>query len=313
MTDYYSILKVTNQVSISDIKKSYKKLAKELHPDKTNGDVIKEEKFKQITEAYSVLIDPLKKQSYDNTSIYGRNYTPGFNFNGVKSTQYDYSYQEFRENLNINITLIITLRDIYKEEPFDILYKKNIYCDDCDGTGFDRLGESYSCEMCDGVGKDYFGKKCEYCQGLGKIYSGICKKCNGEKIISQPTTYNLNINNIRKSKNIIINEKGHQSRYFRNKKGNLKINIFFEKIENYELIDNDLYYKLDVHYNDAIFGNNIIYEHLDNKKLKIKIPEKTKDNDKIRLKNKGLIFGENRGDLIIIINIIINYDLIKKE
>ena len=244
--NYYQILGVDKNASVDEIKKKYKKLALELHPDKNNGDKIKEEKFKKISEAYSIIGDPTKKQQYDVSSPHGNSYNPNpfaqmgggvediFNsfFGGGNPFGNPFGrkteYREFHENLDINVNVIITLSDIYKAQPFKVEYKRYQHCDDCNGTGFDRTKDSNDCEICDGTGRDNYGNMCEYCQGIGKIYSGECKKCKGEKITIKD--HNFIINNIikvRQSSEEYLRGFGHQSKYFRNKQGTLKLNIIY--------------------------------------------------------------------------------------
>ena len=337
--DYYKILGLTNQAEISTIKKEYKKLAIQLHPDKTKGDKIKEERFKSVTEAYTTLSNPEKKQKYDQQSQHGRNYAGGNPFagfgggepfggfgDGMRGNPFDIfrdvfgqdnpfeqprqRQQEFHENLDIQMNVVISLRDVYKADSIKIKYNRNIHCKDCKGTGFDNSSHSDPCEMCNGRGHDHFGRPCKYCQGLGRVFLETCKKCNSEKIESELFEFNLNaIENVRESKTQYLEGYGHQSKYYRGKKGTLVMNIIYKHVQGYEIINEDLYYDLDVHYYHAIKGKKIEYEHLDGKILNLKIPKKTKDGDTIKIKEKGLIINgtKRRKDLYFRINIIIDY------
>jgi len=334
--NYYKILGLTNQAEVSEIKKAYKQLALKLHPDKTQGDKVKEEQFKSVSEAYSILSDGKKKQKYDQMSQHGRNYVGGGNpfggdpfggFGAMTGNPFDIFkdifgqhnpferegnvYHEFHENLDIQVNVVISLRDVYKAEPIKIKYDRRVHCKKCNGTGFDRDSHSDSCEMCDGTGKDEYGRKCEYCQGLGKIYSGTCTTCNGEKLVSDTFEFKLNaIENVRESKTQYLQDYGHQSKYFRNKRGTLIMNVVYKHVKGYELKKGELYYDLDVHYQDAIDGKKVEYEHLDNKKFKVKIPKKTKDGDIIKIKEKGLVITgtKKRRDMYFKLNIIVDYD-----
>ena len=117
----------------------------------------------------------------------------------------------------------------------------------------------------------------------------------------------------RKSTRNIHKGYGHQSKHYKNKVGNLFININFLNKTNYKIVDYDLYLTLDIHYQDAIDGSDLIHTHLDNKKMRIKIPERTKDNELIRIKNKGLLKNKTqRGDLYFKINVVIDYERVRK-
>lgn len=319
--DYYGILGISNSSSISDIKKRFRKLAMIYHPDKNDGDKHKEEKFKLITEAYNILSNEETKNHYDTFSPYGKKYKSNYNpfinlgydifdafFKNYNFVNFDHG--DFKENLDIVVNLYVTLKDVYKGLPVKVTYKRFVHCSNCKGTGFDPKSLSYTCEICEGKGKNNFNEKCEYCQGDGKIYTSPCDVCKGEKIILKDAEFNVvNIENIRNSEDKYLKGFGHQSRYYREIKGDLKLRIIYQDDEKYKIIDNKLHYKLDIHYEDAIYGIEKELKLLDDNIIKINIPEKTKDGDIITIKEKGLIkniIGE-RDDLIISINVIIDY------
>lgn len=322
--NYYKVLNVDKNSDDKDIKKSYRKLAIENHPDKNNGD---DKKFKEINEAYLTLSDKTTKQNYDNQSPHGKNYNPmnnihnGFNFNFGGTNPFDFIFNfntrnEFIEYLDITVNKEITLKDIYNDNDINIKYDRFISCDECNGTGFDPNSESYECDVCNGSGKVWepgIGyRECEYCVGKGKIHAGTCKKCNGDKIIKKTEEFKLNnIFRIQGDDTKYIKGYGHQSKYYRNKKGNLILNLKYNHDIRYDFENFNLIYNLDLHYQDAINGVEYEYTHLDGKIYNVKIPPKTKDNDKLKLPKLGLLYSpKDRKDLYLIINIIIDYEKI---
>ena len=139
---------------------------------------------------------------------------------------------------------------------------------------------------------------------------GTCKKCNGEKVLSKETELNLeNIFTISKNERTIRRGYGHQSKYYRNKVGSLIINLIYEENKKYKRDGIDIHTKLDVHYEDAINGKRIKYQHIDGKELLINVPSRTEDGETIRIKNKGFLRdGIHRGNLYIQLNVMIDYE-----
>lgn len=332
--NYYDILGVTKESSQDDIKKSYRKLAKQHHPDATqNHD---DTKFKEISEAFSVVGDNEERQKYDVNSPHGKNYQPGFgsffrmNINGQEfnpfgsfgfGDPFDDSFfnnifrrkEEFIENLDIHKRINITLKDVYNNKDIKIKFSHDVKCDVCNFTGFDPNSTSYECDACDGKGTDGF-TKCRFCQGTGKIHTGTCSKCNGNKVIQKDEEFSFtNSFAIDSSFKKYMKGLGHQSRHYANKVGTLIIDANYIHDDKYVRDGANLIYELDIHFQHAIDGHQYHYKHLDDKKYSLKIPPKTKNGDLLRVPGKGLLMNskEKRGDLIVRINVIIDYDLLK--
>jgi molecular chaperone DnaJ len=333
--NYYSSLGISNNASTEEIKKSYRKLAKEYHPDANqNKD---DSKFKEINEAYSILGNNDERQKYDLHSPHGKNYQPGaenpffkVNFDGRGFNPFEFAFgggnpfedsffrdmfnrqDEFIENLDININIDVTLKDVYNNKNIPIKFKRNVKCDKCGFTGFDPDSDAFECETCEGKGNDGF-TTCKYCSGTGKIHTGTCKKCNGEKVIPKDEEFGFsNSYSIDNSFAKYIRGMGHQSKYYSNRTGTLNIQVNYLHDTHYIRDGKNLIYPLNLHYQMAIDGIDFEYEHLDNKKYSLKIPPKTKDGDLLRIAGKGLMYEENkRGDLLIKVNIIIDYDMLK--
>jgi len=329
--DYYSILGIDKNTDIKDIKKAYRKKATESHPDKKDGD---DSVFKEINESYQILKDNKTKDRYDIQSQYGKNYDPNSQFMGGGFSGFDgfpgfdnindifgsffggNRKTEFSEQLDIQVTRKITLKDVYKNNDIKVVFERDISCNICHGTGFDMSSKPYKCDVCDGKGHTWespFGHvKCKYCRGTGKIHSGTCDTCRGKKTINKTEDFQLsNVYRIRESDTKYIKGYGHQSKHYINKRGSLILNIIYEHDNRYEIKSNGLYYYIDIHYDDAINGTDMIYNHLDDKSYNIKIPKKTKDKDILKMRRMGL-FSDNkmRQDLFIVVNIIIDYDKI---
>ena len=339
--NYYADLGLDKNATDDEIKKSFRKLAIKYHPDKNNGNKDAENRFKIINEANGILSDTKLKQEYDQRSPHGKSYSPfggfgGFGgFDGFGGSGFEFNFggndifstffgqnnpfgfnfshrEEFKENLDVNVNATITLKDIYLNETLTIKYKKYVHCDDCKGTGFDNKSQADTCEICNGTGK-HNGKICEYCLGTGIIHSGQCKTCHGEKVILQDAEVSIqNISQLRNSIKNIHRGYGHQSKYYRDKIGNLILTVNVNRDDNYTIINNfELHKNIDIHFQDAIDGKEITFNHIDNIKIDFKLPTKTKNGDILKIKNKGLLINDNnRSDLYLKINIIIDYERI---
>lgn len=338
--NYYNELGLNKNASQEEIKKAYRKLAHKYHPDKNQGSKESEAKFQKISEANSVLSDNNSKQEYDRRSPHGNNYQPnpfgsmfggqGFEFHfgsegGDIFNQFfgegspfgshfgfnTFQREEFRENLDIQLNTTVNLKQIYNNDKLTLKYKKFVSCD-CNGTGFDKTSHSETCDVCDGSGI-YNGKTCQYCKGDGKIYIGTCKTCKGEKVLMKDSEIIIqNISQLRDSIRNIHRGYGHQSKYYIEKVGSLILTINVDRNDGFEIKNNfELHKTIDVHFQDAIDGREILFNHIDNSMLNIKLPKKSKNNDILKISNKGLLKNDNdRSDLYLKINIIIDYDRI---
>jgi molecular chaperone DnaJ len=338
--NYYQELGLDKNANEDEIKKAYRKLAHKYHPDK-NQSKDSETQFQRINEANSILSDPKLKQEYDQRSQHGKSYSP-FSSNPFGNSGFEFHFgngddifssffgennpfgsffggsnpfqrEEFRENLDINTNINLSLKQIYSNENLNIKYKRFVHCEDCNGTGFDKKSHSDICDVCEGSGKDKFGKTCTYCRGDGRVYIGQCKTCKGEKVVLKDADVTMqNTSQIRNNIRNAHRGYGHQSKYYRERVGNLVLNINIDKGDKYQIVNNyELHQKLDIHFQDAIDGKEILYTHIDDSILKIKLPTKTKNDDIIRIKDKGLLIKDKeRSDLYLKINIIIDYDRI---
>ena len=333
--NYYSILGVDKNSDESTIKKAFKRLAKEYHPDMNPGKGT-DAKFKEINEAHQVLTG--ERDKYDQSSPHGKNYNPNpfgggnpfggsgsnpFNMGGfgidddiwnqiLNNTYGARQAQQKIEALDINLMTTITLADVYNNKILDIKFSRKIKCPTCKGTGFDLKSTSSNCKSCNGSGVDRFRQPCIECAGTGKLYSKKCDCCKGERLIPKDENLKFETYRIKNDVNQVFQDMGNYSKYY-NKVGNVSIIIRYQHDNKYEFSNLGLLHKIDIHYQDAIDGNPIEYDNLDGTKLKISLPKKSKDGDLIKLNEKGMLINkQQRGNLILRLNIIVDYDRLEK-
>ncbi|MBI4160497.1 MAG: DnaJ domain-containing protein, partial [Candidatus Yanofskybacteria bacterium] len=230
--DFYTTLGVPKSASQEDIKKAYRKLAHQYHPDKQGGD---EKKFKEINEAYQVLSDPNKRSQYDQFgSAFG---SQGFGGRGFDGFDFSQGFGGFRQGQNFNfedifdifgdvfggrngagrrerdeatagndmkVILTISLLEAARGVRKTIEVNKEVVCGECDGSGAEKGTGFISCSVCDGKGEvkevsaSFFGNVtrvyvCKVCRGSGKIPKTNCHICRGEGKKREKKTLELNI------------------------------------------------------------------------------------------------------------------------
>jgi molecular chaperone DnaJ len=336
--DYYKILEVTSSSTQEDIKKAFRRLSKLHHPD-IGGT---EEKIKEINEAYSILGDPQKKSNYDTMKTHGNFGGYNYNQNGRTYPQGDKNFEDlinemfgsgftqgsrqydpfktrrdtqgFFEELDINLTVDVTLEHIYRNEKLNINYKRNVVCTKCDGTGSDLSDDGNDCLMCGQTGI-FQGAKCRFCRGSGRIHTQLCAKCKGEKVCEKDEKIPVEtLYSHKGERKYTVHNYGHFSKYYTDlgKKGSLFIKLIEKEHNLYKRGSNgDLQRKIDIDFKTAITGGKFKFTHLDGKEYEINIPAKIEDGQGLKMSNKGLINNPQhdlRGNLILNVNIIVDYN-----
>ncbi len=343
--NYYQVLGIDKNTNEQDIKKAFRNLSKTHHPDK-GGD---SNKFKEINEAHSILTDTAKRQQYDNSSPHGKTYRPSAGFGGGNTrnpfaegygnpfesykTTFGFDIEDFLrksgfkpqeeifEDLDIEININVPLDEIYNNKSKEFTYVRNIYCSTCDGTGEVNMNGHVSCHHCSGSGRtsNPNGRDsiCTNCGGSGKITKKICNDCNGSKLKLKKETLPLsNLFVLSDSpRSIAYNGYGNFSKFYRGRTGRLVLHLVPLTNDKYKKVGKDLYFKTKLDFKTAILGGVFEYEHLDGKVYSVKIPEKTNNNARFKLKEKGLMITPqgNRGDLYIDIELFIDYNKLKEN
>jgi molecular chaperone DnaJ len=334
-SDYYKFLEVPKNASQDDIKKAYRKLAHQHHPDKQGGN---EAKFKELNEAYQVLSDTKKRAQYDQ---FGSVPPGGFGgggqgFDGFDFSQYGFGGQDFNvEDIfdlfggafggqrrsepkesgrgeDIQVNMRVSLHDVARGAKKTAELAKYISCSECGGSGAQKGSEVSNCSACGGNGqlkettRSFFGNivrtvTCKTCHGTGKVPKINCSNCKGEGRIHAKKTIEINIPaGINNGEAFVIRGEG-QAGLRGMKAGDLYIEVSVEPDERFKRVSNNLVYELTIKVTDAILGADIMVPTLDGDK-KLEIPAGTQSGDELRLKGLG-IYGANKGDEIVKIKI----------
>lgn len=291
MKNYFEILGVNENSSDEEIKKAYRKLSKQYHPDvNPEGG----ERFKDIAEAYNVLSDPQKKTNYineKNNPFNGTQFEEFFKnmFNGGGQQQ------SRRKNPDKIVKLNVTPIESYRGVDKDLNFQRNHACGDCGGSGGDRK----ICHHCNGEGvttqvmgsgflQQVVRRACGHCGGQGTILTKYCGTCSGVGTKPKFETMRITIpKGIDDGQFLRIPEKGDFSNGFH---GDLIIQVIMDNNGEFQKIGNDLIYNMEFGYKD-LMNDNFIIPHPDGD-IKVPAPNEFDTNKPLRLRGKGYPTGD---------------------
>jgi len=296
MKDYYKILGVEENASEDEIKKQYRKLSKQYHPDvNPNG----EEQFKDISEAYDVLSNPEKKSKYINSR---NNPFNGTNFESFFQNMFNQNNKRRKNAPDKILKVTITPLESYLESEKNIQYFRDNPCQPCKGSGGDRQ----SCSSCGGSGAQIktFGTgfmvqqvrmSCDTCGGRGYTLVHRCYYCDGRGTKSEINDIKIKLpHSIDDGQFLKLESFGD---FVNGEYGDLVVQILMTKTESFEKINNDLIYNLFLGYDD-IKKDKYSVPHPDGD-LNISSPKQFDTSKPLRLKGKGY----RGGDMYVKINV----------
>ena len=338
--DYYEVLGINKNSSPDQIKSAYRKLAVKFHPDKNKGDKAAEEKFKEASEAYHVLSNAERKQSYDNfghaafeNAGGGRGGFGNFDFSSHFSDIFEDFFGEgfgggrrSRRSNNrgsdLRYDLSISLDEAYTGKKQDIKFSTSEKCDTCKGSGSKPGYDVGSCSMCGGHGQvrssqGFFTvqQTCPQCGGVGEEITNPCTSCNGQgkKQVSKRISVTIP-KGVDDGTRIRLAGKGEAgSRGASNGDLYLFINVYSHDL--FKRSDENLFFECPISIADAALGTSIEIPTIDGGKAKIKIPSGTQSGKQFRLKGKGMPYmrGSGNGDLYVQVNTEVPVSLNKEQ
>jgi molecular chaperone DnaJ len=332
MKDYYKILGVSRGASEEEIKKAFRKLAHQFHPDKAGGD---EKKFKEVNEAYQVLSDKQKRAQYDR---FGQTFDgsgrggfqgaggpfDGFDFGGFSGDQFGFDNlddilgsffgggtrrsQARQKGNDIQVLLNITLKDAFFGVKKDISFRTFVTCSKCVGLGYDKDAGTKKCDACHGTGQikeqksTFIGnfvqvRECDKCFGTGQAPNKICPECGGAGRVMGTKNISVDIKpGVFSGQVIKIANQGEAG--LRGKSsGDLYIKISIAPDKTFKLEGDNLVVVKNISFADVLKGKDIEIESISGKKLSVAIPSHHEINEDIIIKGEGMnrssgVFGK---------------------
>ena len=333
MSDFYALLGVPRNASETDIKKAYRKLAMEYHPDR-NKEAEAESRFKEITEAYEVLRDPQKRAAYDRYGKAGVGGAGGFGFHhvdlsealnifmrdfggmgGFESIFGGRSREDTRRGQDVRVTVKLTLAEVAAGVKKNVKLRSLERCGNCAGSGAKPGTRPTACGTCNGSGevrraaRSMFGQfvsvsPCPTCAGEGTVIAQPCEVCRGEGRIKGEKTVTVDVP-AGVSSNNYLTLRGQGAVGPRNgPSGDLLVMLDIREDERFERNGDDLFYDLSLSFSQAALGGEFTVPTPYGDE-QIRIPAGTQTETVLRLKSRGLpVLGQNsKGDLLIRVHV----------
>ena len=330
--DFYEILGVSrNNFDEDQLKKNYRKLCVQWHPDKFANASEKEqkeaeEKFKEISEAYDVLSNPEKRRQYDNGGFDFSNFSDFFSdlhgmFGGHR--------QRVNKGSNVKAYVFMTLKEAYTGVDKEVTINRTKSCSKCNGTG-SADGKNTTCPHCNGTGMiskhvqmgpgsfSISQSPCPHCHATGKIITKPCEHCKGSGVESETTkefykipkgVVNGLIVNVPGAGNAPVGGNGVN--------GDLHIEIVVKEDSYFTRPDEiNLIHYAEVPFNECILGFEKEFEAIDGTKVKVKAPELTPHGKSFIFKGKGMPHYNNPnivGDYAVVVNYKLPTSLTKEQ
>lgn len=335
--DYYELLGVDRGASETEIKKAFRRIARELHPDVNTHDPDAEEKFKQVAEAYEVLSDPERRQTYDAfgheglrtggwsprasgfgnledlfSAFFGQGSGAGdiFGFGGGRGSGAD-----------VGAEVEISLEDVLAGTRQELSFEAVQSCERCRGNGAEPGTPIRTCETCGGAGqlrqisRTAFGQMvravpCDDCGGDGKIAEHPCEECGGRGRVAGERTFEVEIPaGIENGQRIRITGAGHAGETG-GRSGDLYVEVSVAEDERFQREGRDLLSVVDISATEAMLGAEVEVATLDGEET-IEAPAGTQHGERVVLPGQGLpsLRDSSRGDQHVLFNVVVPANL----
>lgn len=339
--DFYEILGVSRDADADLIKKSYRKLAMQFHPDKNPGDREAEDKFKAAAEAYGVLSDPEKRARYDRFghAAFSGGGGPGAGYGNVEDIFQSFGdiFGDFfgggaggsqtrrrtgpQRGSDLRYLTEITLKDVVQGIDKEIEFQADESCDDCGGIGAEKGTKPVVCSQCGGTGQvvrsqGFFtmATTCSSCRGEGQVVKNPCRKCKGEGRQAKMRRIRLHIPaGVDNGTRLRVSGEG-EGGYRGGPAGDLYVEVRVRPHELFQRRDEDLIAELEVPYLLLLLGGPMEVPTVLGQ-TKLDVPRGAQMGDDLRVPGEGLpsLKGKRRGDIHFLVKPVFPESLSKEE
>ena len=332
MKDYYEILGVARDASQDDIKKAFRKLARDTHPDANPDDPEAEARFREIAEAYEILSDPQRRAAFDRGEQFGAGDLFS-NFGGLDDILQQFFGGGFGgfggarrrgpqrgNDIGANVDLTLAEAATGVSRKIDVIAPER--CPTCVGSGAEPGHDPRRCPTCNGAGQVQVARQtmlgqmmtvtdCSTCRGRGEIIDAPCTTCSGAGRVDAERTLNVEIpagvddgTRLRLSGRGGVGERGAPS-------GDLYVQVRIAPDPNFTRVGNDLLHKIKLGMAEAALGKQIKVPLVDGSTTEVDIPPGTQSATVFRLNKQGMprLQRRGRGDLLIEVDVEVPTDL----
>jgi len=339
--DYYEILSVSRTATEQEIKSSYRKLAMQWHPDRNPGNAEAEEKFKECSEAYSVLMDADKRARYDQ---YGHAAVNGGGFSGFDGSNFadvsDIFGDLFSDFFGVNVgggrggrarvqrggdaraDITLTFEEAAFGKKTQAKVRRYEACEQCHGTGSAGSKGPTTCQTCAGRGQVRYqqamfsiARPCPTCHGQGRVISDPCGKCKGESRVMKEHQIDVSVPaGVEDGTRIRYQEQGDVGPNG-GPPGDLYVVLEVKPHPFFEREGRDLHCSVPISFSQAAMGAEIVIPTLDGGEHKLKIQEGTQSGTTFRVRGKGVpaLQSSGKGDMYVKVRVETPRKLTKRQ
>ena len=337
--DYYEILGVSRNAPAEELKKAYRKLAMQYHPDRNSGNASAEHKFKEISEAYEVLKDKERRAAYDRFGHAAFESGPhargpgGFDFSFASGFAdiFDEMFGEFAggrrgsqgsRGADLRFNMEISLEEAFKGKTAQVRVPTSVLCDSCSGSGAEAGSSPVACPSCQGKGRvraqqGFFTieRTCPSCQGAGRVIEKPCRSCDGTGRTHKEKTLQVNIPaGVEDGTRIRLAGEG-EAGLRGAPAGDLYIFLSTEPHRIFQREGANIHCQVPIPMTTAALGGDIEVPSIDGGRTRVNISAGAQSGQQFRLKGKGMsvLRSNARGDMYIQVSVETPVNLSKRQ